>query len=165
MVNYAVIRETAARPLPASPGGLPPWRRDEIYPQQREGHREATFWDIHVDHLAGKMTDIRIAARRRPLEGISLAAANELERVRRPHPRRMATPPSRLQSVQSLSCFPRRRSSLTVRCGECRGRRTWTLCTLRGASMHVMPEGIDYGVIDEAAPGRRLGTACQRGEE
>ena len=97
------------------------------------------------------MTDIRIAAPRRPLQRTARDLANGRERVRRPHPRRMATPPFRLQSVQSLSCFPRRQSSLTVRCSECQGRRTWTLCTLRGASMHVMPEDIDYGVTDDTA--------------
>ena len=88
---------------------------------------------------------------RRPLQGTSRDLANELERIRRSHPRRSPSPPSQLESLQSSSCFPRRRSSLTVRCGECRGRRTWALCTRRGASMHAMPEGIDYGVIDDTA--------------
>ena len=102
--------------------------------------------EIHVD-----VSEIRMCRFRRPLQGTSRDLANELERIRRSHPRRSPTPPSQLESLQSSSCFPRRRSSLTVRCGECRGRRTWTLCTRRGASMHAIPDGIDYGVIDDTA--------------
>ena len=109
-----------------------------------------TFAHIRVE-ICADVSEIRMCRFRRPLQGTSRDLANELERIRRSHPRRSPSPPPQLESLQSSSCFPRRRSSLTVRCGECRGRRTWTLCTLRGASMHVMPEGIDYGVIDDTA--------------
>ena len=69
--------------------------------------------EIHVD-----VSEIRMCRCRRPLQGTSRDLANELERIRRSHPRRSPTPPSQLESLQSSSCFPRRRSSLTVRCGE-----------------------------------------------
>ena len=39
---------------------------------------------------------------RRPLQGTSRDLANELERIRRSHPRRSPIPPSQLQSLQSL---------------------------------------------------------------
>ena len=126
------------------------WARRDKTPPEGPPPRSRLLHSIRVE-ICVDVSEIRMCRFRRPLQGTSRDLANELERIRRSHPRRSPSPPSQLESMQSSSCFPRRRSSLTVRCGECRGRRTWTLCTLRGASIHVMPEGIDYGVTDDTA--------------
>ena len=131
-----VVRPASSRRNKPPPEGKPP--------------RSALFLIVRVE-ICADVSEIRMCRFRRPLQGTSRDLANELERIRRSHPRLSPSPPPQLESLQSSSCFPRRRSSLTVRCGECRGRRTWTLCTRRGASMHAMPEGIDYGVIDGTA--------------
>ena len=86
---------------------------------QAEGQppRSRLLHSIRVEIYAD-VSEIRMCRFRRPLQGTSRDLANELERIRRSHPRRSPSPPSQLESLQSSSCFPRRRSSLTVRCGE-----------------------------------------------